>query len=161
MHSSCSTCATTNGCAWCGSLDACVATTDTYVMADCFGVVFEPPCPPSYVQTTTVEGNLIVLGDASLGGGNIHVEGPCNDDGCRESGLHSLTLDGSFFDVKSAGPVSISAGNSDRGESQGSEIMIKAGDGTNTVGGAGGDFFIFGGQGSGGKLHPFHLYFHN
>eukprot|EP00957_Ditylum_brightwellii_P178602 13604759-Ditylum_brightwellii.AAC.1 len=27
--------------------------------------------------------------------------------------------------------------------------MIKAGDGTNTVGGAGGDFFIFGEQGSG------------
>jgi len=49
------------------------------------------------------------------------VEGPCNDDGCRESGLHSLTLDGSFFDVKSAGPVS-----------QGSEIMMKAGDGSNT-----------------------------
>lgn len=34
-------------------------------------VVFEPPCPPPYVQTTTVDGNLIVLGDASLGGGTL------------------------------------------------------------------------------------------
>jgi len=61
--------------------------------------------------------------------------------------LHSLTLDESFFHVKSAGLVS-----------QGSETM-KAGDGSNTVGGANGNFFIFGGQGSGGKLRPFHLYF--
>eukprot|EP00957_Ditylum_brightwellii_P126920 9675816-Ditylum_brightwellii.AAC.1 len=83
-------------------------------------VIGAPPCPPSYVQTTTIEDNRIVFGDASLGGGNIHIEGPCNDDGCCESGLHSLTLDESFFHVKSAGLVS-----------QGSETM-KAGDGSNT-----------------------------
>ena len=153
MHTACGTCAGADGCAWCGSTGVCVAESDAYAtLSQCRGVVFSPPCPPSFVDTTTIEGNLIVIGDDALGGGNVHVEGPCNDDGCHENGRHSLTFDGEAYRVRSAGKVAIEAADSDGGNGEGSEIFLRAGDGTNPVGGSGGDVLIFAGDGDGGEV---------
>lgn len=126
----------------------------TQVSPTCLGVVSDPPCPLSFVQVTNIDGNLIVKGDKSLGrGGNFRVEGPCSDDGCRESGEYLIDIDGETVVVKSAGPVVVEAGNSDVGNGNGSDLSFKSGDGVNPVGGTGGDVFVQAGYGAGGKMN--------
>ena len=63
---------------------------DTFVRLDCRGVVFGPDCPSSFVQQTIVKGNLEVSGDEKLGGGELKVEGKCDDEGCNENNFFRL-----------------------------------------------------------------------
>lgn len=123
----------------------------------CEGKVVNPPCPSPFTENTLVEGNLVVEGDIDRLGGNIHVSGPCNKEDCRSSGFHSLILDGGSFDVQSGGSVSIAAADTNNPNSHGSEVFLRSGDGTNTVGGAGGDMMLFAGDGAGGKHSRFLL----
>ena len=105
-----------------------------------------------------MEGNLVLQGDAELGGGVMHVSGPCNKDDCNSNGFHSLILDGGRFDVMSGGSVAISAADTSSPNVLAFEILLQSGSGTNTVGGSGGDFFAFAGNAAGGKPSPTQLY---
>ena len=150
-YTSCDTCSRHKGCTWCGSLDRCIDDSDTNFV-HCQGKVRPGEiCPHPFTSVTHVEGNLVVRGDADLGGGVLQVSGPCNiKDGCYSEGFHSRR-----FDVKSAGFVAISAANTDSPNVQASEILLQSGSGTNKVGGSGGDFLAFAGDAAGGKyLHP-------
>lgn len=107
-------------------------------------------CPHPFVASTEVDGNLIVRG-SNLGGGVLHVSGPCDSHDCNADEFHSLVLDGGKFEVKSGGAVIVSAANTDRPNAPASEILLRAGSGTNNAGGSGGDFVAFAGDASGGK----------
>ena len=110
------------------------------VFVHCQGkVLYRETCPYPFTETTTVDGNLVVQGNTELGGGVMHVLGPCNSDDCNSKGFHSLVLDGGTFDVKSGGTVMITAANTDSPNVPGSDIMLQSGSGSNIVGGAGGD----------------------
>ena len=149
MYTSCSTCAQAGGCSWCGSLDKCMPHAETNLYP-CEGKITALPCPSPFADSTRVLGNLIVEGDMERGGGNIHISGPCNRVDCRKGGFQSLVLEGGRFDVQSGGSVSISAADTNNPNAQASEIFLRSGDGTNTVGGSGGDFLVFAGDGAGG-----------
>ena len=125
---------------------------ETYMELTCRGVVsHESSCPLPFVNYTQIEGNLFVRADTNHGGGgNLHLEGPCTDGGCRKSGLHSATLDGDGVSIKAAGIVSIDASNSNIGNGEGSNLSIRSGNGTNLIGGAGGDILLKAGDGAGG-----------
>ena len=127
---------------------------DTFANPECKGVVTDPPCPVAVAPTTEVLGNLVVRQSSDSGiGGTVHIEGSCSDDGCHSSGLFNVTIDGNLFDVNSAGSIALRSANTDRANQKGSEIVIKSGDGTNPVGGSGGDVVLESGSGSGGKWH--------
>ena len=125
-------------------------TFDTYASLSCKGVIFDPPCPHTSVETTTITGDLLLKGNRTHGGGNLHLLGPCSYDGCRPSGNHSLQADGNGMTVKAGGPIILESANSNEGNGRGSEIFLKAGNGVNSLGGAGGDVFIFAGDAKGG-----------
>lgn len=130
----------------------CMPENDTFANPECNGVVTELPCPVAIAPTTEVLGNFVVRKSSDSGiGGNVHIEGPCSDDGCHPSGLFNVTIDGNAFDVNSAGSIALRSANSDRANQKGSDIIIKSGDGTNAVGGSGGDVVLEGGSGSGSK----------
>lgn len=126
---------------------------ETYTSSACHGVVHDPPsCPIDFVPTIDMQGNLQVRSVSESGmGGNFHVQGPCSDDGCRDSGLFNMTIDGSIFHIYSAGSISLHSANSDGANSKGSDILLKSGDGINPIGGTGGDITLLGGTGSSGK----------
>ena len=150
-YTSCATCSLHKGCAWCGSLDQCMPHSETSFVRCQGKIQYGEHCPYPFTETTKVEGNLVVQGDAELGGGVMHISGPCNKDDCNSKGFHSLVLDGGHFDIMSGGSVSISAANTDSSNVPASEIFLQSGSGTNTVGGSGGDFFAFAGDGARGK----------
>ena len=133
---------------------------DTYATPECHGAVFDLPCPTTFVPTTDIEGNLFVrsISDSSLGG-NVNVEGPCSDNGCRPSGLYNVTIDGEAFAVNSAGPITLQSANSDGKNSKGSDVSLKGGNGVNPVGGSGGDVAILAGTGVGGKIFTSNIIF--
>jgi hypothetical protein len=108
-------------------------------------------CPYPFASNTEVDGNLIVRGDAELGGGVLHVSGPCDSHDCNALGLHSLLLDGGKFEVNSGGAVIVSAANTNLPNSPASEILLRAGSGTNSAGGSGGNLFAVAGDAAGGK----------
>lgn len=140
-----------DACAWCSSTSLCMDQFDTFATSECQGVVFDPPCPSTFIETTELNGNLVVKGNREMtGGGNILVEGPCSDSGCRNSGMHLLSADGEGIVLKSSGPVTVEAADTDL-ERKASEFLLRSGDGTSAVGGSGGDFFIFAGDGKGGE----------
>jgi hypothetical protein len=154
LHKSCSTCASTEACAWCSSSSTCVPQYDTIASFDCLGAVFDlPSCPTTFAPTTTFQGNLLLrnLPNSSVGG-NLHIEGPCSDDGCNPRGIFNFTIDGNSMMMNSAGFISLQAADSDRPNNEGSNILLKSGDGTNPVGGSGGEVAIVGGNSYGGKL---------
>ncbi len=129
-----------------------MAESDTYAALDCRGVVYNTPCTPSFVHTAEINGNLVVRADKQIkNGGNILIEGPCSDKGCREDTLHSVKIDGDGIIMKSGGPVSIEAANTDRINAKGSELLLFGGNGTNIAGGSGGDVHILAGNGAGSK----------
>ena len=96
-YTSCDTCSQHMGCAWCGSLDRCMDDSDTNFV-HCQGKVRPGEiCPYPFASVTHVEGNLVVRGDAEVGGGVLHVSGPCNmKEDCNSEGFHSLLLDGTL-----------------------------------------------------------------
>lgn len=114
-------------------------------------ITFNDECPFPFTENTKVEGNLVVEGDTKRLGGNIHATGPCNKADCRSSGFHSLVLDGGKFDVQSGGGIGMQAGDTNKANTAGSEVFLRSGDGTSTVGGAGGDMLLFAGDGAGGE----------
>ncbi len=82
--------------------------------------------------TTEIEGNLLVRSPPNYDvGGNVHITGPCSDDGCRESGTFNVTIDGESFSVHSAGPISLHSADSDGSNDSGADISLKSGDGVN------------------------------
>ena len=56
-YSTCNSCATQNECAWCASENSCVLYSEAF-SKDCRGVVFDAPCPSSYVTGEFV--NIVV-----------------------------------------------------------------------------------------------------
>ena len=96
-YTSCDTCSQHMGCAWCGSLDRCMDDSDTNFV-HCQGKVRPGEiCPYPFASVTHVEGNLVIRGDAEVGGGVLHVSGPCNmKEDCNSEGFHSLLLDGTL-----------------------------------------------------------------
>ena len=125
---------------------------ESYVSLDCRGVVYDTPCTPSFVQTTEINGNLVVRADDQIkNGGNIFIEGPCSDKGCREDSFHSVKIDGDGITMKSGGLVSIEAANTDRINAKGSDLLLVGGNGTNIAGGSGGNVHILAGNGAGSK----------
>ena len=59
--------------------------------------------------------------------------------------------------MKSGGDVIVSAANTDLPNAPASEILLRAGSGTNNAGGSGGNLFAFAGDAAGGKqLINFH-----
>lgn len=134
---------------------------DTYASSECHGAVFDLPCPTAYAPTTEIEGNLLVRSASNSSvGGNVHIEGPCSDDGCHPSGNFNFTIDGNAFSVNSAGPIALQGANSDGSNQKGSDVLLKSGDGINPIGGTGGDVSIRSGAGSGGKMITFDHIFH-
>lgn len=70
-YTSCATCALSEGCAWCGDSNECVDLSETPFLR-CQGEVRfheQDKCPYAYAETTSVDGNLVVAGDADVGGG--------------------------------------------------------------------------------------------
>jgi hypothetical protein len=157
-YSSCDTCTYREGCSWCGALDRCMDDSDTNFV-DCQGKIRHgETCPYPFASNTEVDGNLIVRGADDIGGGVLHVSGPCNSNDCNAHGFHSLVLDGGKFEVESGGDVIVSAANTDRPNTPASEVILRAGSGTNKAGGSGGDFFAFAGDAAGGKIpNRFHF----
>jgi hypothetical protein len=113
-------------------------------------VIFNPPCPHTSVETTIITGDLLIKGNQTHGGGNLHLFGPCTYDGCSSTGNHLLKADGNGMTVKAGGPIILESADSNEGNGRGSEIFLQAGNGVNPLGGAGGDVFILGGNAKGG-----------
>lgn len=145
-HTSCATCSRHEGCVWCGALDRCLAASDS-ALAPCEGqVAVGGECPLPFAETTTVDGTLVVRGDDHRGGGALRVAGPCNANGCRDDGAHSLVLDGGKFDVRSGGRVALAAADTSSPNVPASDVVVQAGAGRSLVGGSGGDLFAFAGD---------------
>ena len=124
--------------------------TEAFERSDCSGAVYDAPCPSSFVQVTTVSGNLDIIGDPLLGGGELNIEGPCAEPSCHDGGMYRLSLDGSDgLDLKAGGNVNIEAGSSFKANSNGGHIQVTAGDGINPLGGKGGNVLITAGEGTG------------
>jgi hypothetical protein len=70
----CLSCASDSECAWCASENQCTTIGEAFSM-DCRGLVFDPPCPSSYVSDNIVVGNLIVRPDPTFGGGTMNISG--------------------------------------------------------------------------------------
>lgn len=73
-YSDCGSCARMEECAWCASEDVCTTVSDAF-SRECRGLVFEPPCPDSFVSENIIVGNLVVKADPSFGGGSLNVSG--------------------------------------------------------------------------------------
>jgi len=151
LHTSCSSCAKATECAWCPSIEQCLILSDIYARPDCKGAVFDPPCPSSLVKQTTVTGNLVIQGDEMLGGGELFLKGLCSASGCSESDLYSLTVDNGRkgFQVNSSSFIQLRAGDNAFMNDRGFSVDIKAGNGTNPVGGKGGHIKLQAGNGVG------------
>ncbi len=105
---SCASCALQSECAWCASDNVCTTISDAFSM-DCRGLVFEPPCPESYVTDNVIVGNLIVKADPSFGGGQLNVSGSQ----LLYDRLHDyhVTMNATSFDVQSGGALQMMAGD--------------------------------------------------
>ena len=89
-------------------------------------------------------GNLIVEADPQFGGGHLSVSG------VKETGANfSLVLNETAFSVQSGGYASIVGGDSEKVNDQGGTISLSAGNGTNPMGGSGGEVVIIGGAAEG------------
>ena len=73
-YSDCGSCAKMEECAWCASEEICTTVSDAF-SRECRGLVFEPPCPDSFVSENVIVGNLVVKADPSFGGGSLNISG--------------------------------------------------------------------------------------
>ena len=79
---------------------------------DCTGLVFEPPCPDTYVADNVIVGNLMVQADTAFGGGGLNVSGTSVlTDGSVAA--WEMTLDSAEFAVDSAGDINMKSGDKD------------------------------------------------
>lgn len=110
-YGDCNRCAMHDQCAWCASESMCTTIADAFSM-DCRGLVFEPPCPDTYVSgipppphtdkfclvmishkfltENVVVGNLVVRADPTFGGGEFNVSGISNFPNLSTCLTHSL-----------------------------------------------------------------------
>ena len=139
----CDACAAVEDCAWCASESKCMTVSDVFTK-DCRGTVFDSPCPESFVGVNRVVGNLQVESDAVFGGGHLIVSGNVS-----ATQNFRMAVDSSGFAVKSAGLVSVVAGQNEAVNSRGGDVKISAGNGINVNRGQGGHVEIFGGNGDG------------
>lgn len=146
-YTNCQSCAAIDQCAWCASDNLCL----TYAEAfdhDCRGLIFDPPCPVSYVAENTIVGNLVIVPDPNFGGGRINISGS----GLSEEGenvVFSLQLNPDAFEVASAGDISLAAGDSSLFNGIGGNITLIAGTGESLQGGSGGSILMEAGDGFG------------
>jgi hypothetical protein len=145
----------------------CMTTAEAF-SSDCQGLVFELPCPESYVagmkrlkfQLTNlllyalrvadnfVVGNFAVVADPTFGGGSFNVSGSA----VTPEGSYvqfQMLLNQSTFSVSSSGTVGLAAGNSSLFNGVGSGVAIAAGSGVNRQGGSGGGIVLQAGSGVG------------
>lgn len=109
-NTNCGTCADQKECAWCASEGACITLPEA-LASNCGGLVFDPPCPDSFVATSTVVGNLEVTGDPVFGGGELSVSGWESNGVDNTTSAFQMSLNSQKFDVQSAGDVDIVAGS--------------------------------------------------
>ena len=154
MHRTCASCAESLECAWCGSTNECLTIFDTFTKPECKSVVYDPPCPKTFIEDTVLHGNLRVIGDNLVGGGSLQINGPCTSPGCREGNKSSLVLDNGEvgFEALSGGAVTMEAADSSFANGHGHNVTIEAGDGTNVVGGKGGSLWFSAGNGRGDPM---------
>jgi len=144
----CGSCASREGCAWCGSENACTTTSDA-LARECRGSVYDLPCPDSFATDNIIVGNVVVKPDATFGGGGfLNVTGfHRNEIGTKDP--FELQLNKDIFSVKSAGNVEIMGGNKPQDNTISGNVSISAGDGLSNEGGAGGHLLIVAGDGAG------------
>ena len=115
---------------------------------DCTGLVFEPPCPDTYVANNVIVGNLIVQADSTFGGGGLNVTGSATAvDGSTSS--WAMNLDSNNFSVASAGDVTLTSADKDVFNGVGGNVSISAGSGVSVQGGSGGSLELTAGSGYG------------
>jgi hypothetical protein len=129
----CRMCAVHDQCAWCASEGVCTTISEAF-SKDCHGLVFEPPCPDSFVTENIIVGNLVVRADPLFGGGEINISGSSVD---NEGKLvhFGLIMNRTNFHVSSGGNVDISGGNRTGFNGVGGNVTFVAGSGLNSVGG--------------------------
>ena len=114
---------------------------------DCRGVVFEPPCPDTYVTDNVIVGNLLVRADPSFGGGQLSVSGSTTVD--DQVVNYQLVLNSSDFYVESGGQIQMTAGDINEFNAVGGGVSIFSGSGLSPTGGSGGNIDIRAGAGFG------------
>ena len=114
---------------------------------DCRGLVFEPPCPNTYVSDNVIVGNLIVQADATFGGGALNVTGTGMVD--EEVVNFELGLNATHFVAHSGDKIELKAGNKSYFNSVGGSVSIESGSGVAKEGGSGGDLSLSAGSGYG------------
>ena len=125
---------------WCGSLDRCMDDFDNNFV-HCQGKVRPgETCPYPFTSVTHVEGDLVVRGDADLGGGVLHVSGPCNT---KDSCMGSSDME------HPGGNVRVDAGEAQGLWQNGGSVEISAGTGSHQNSGRGGSVRISGGHAAG------------
>ena len=139
----CNNCAIVDDCAWCASANKCMTVSEVFAK-DCRGTVFDSPCPDSFVGVNRVVGNLHVESDSVFGGGHFLVSGNVSS-----SQDFKMAVDTTGFTVKSAGVVSLKAGENSAVNSEGGSVLLSAGSGTSLNRGRGGSVEIHGGNGQG------------
>ena len=73
---------------------------------ECRGMVFETPCPDSFVAVNRVVGNLIVEEDPMFGGGHLSVSGTASN-----GDPFHLVADETSTSVASSGDIGLTAGH--------------------------------------------------
>ena len=157
---SCGSCALEEGCAWCDSSNECILADDILSLSGCVlnAIIDFQECPEeSVVSTNTiVEGDLVVQSDKiGLGGDihseEIHIEHFCSEAACHDDGRHSFIVDDGIEGIlaQSSRSISLQAASSNHQNGKGSDIFLKAGKGTSSIGGWGGDIKITAGAGNG------------
>ena len=146
-YSDCGSCALMNECAWCASQNECVTTSSAF-SRDCGALVFELPCPESYLNENVIVGNLALVSDPTFGGGELNVTGSKISE--KDQLLKwEMILNSTSFSVTSGGGVHIEAANQSTYNGFGSDVTFRAGDGVNQLGGSGGNINLQAGDGYG------------
>ena len=147
-YTSCGTCSPRDECAWCASQGVCTTISDAFTQ-DCTGLVFEPPCPDTYVADNVIVGNLVVQADDTFGGGNLNITGSTFIDETGTYVTYSMDLNSTMYYVQSSGDSTIESGHSVAYNGIGGSVNISAGSGTNVQGGSGGSLSLSAGDGYG------------
>ncbi|CAM9298518.1 unnamed protein product, partial [Phaeothamnion confervicola] len=168
-YEGCDACAGDDACAWCASAGVCLTVSDIFG-SECRGLVFDPPCPTSFIGGTLflsllsiitfnrqqrlrlqkfvvenrVVGDLVVEADPLFGGGRVTASGTT-----ATGQPFSLALNETHFEVQAGYDVALRAGASAAVNDRGGSVDIAAGNGANPMGGAGGDVRRAGGAGTG------------
>jgi hypothetical protein len=148
-HTNCGSCAGVEDCAWCASEKRCLTISEIY-SENCRGTVFDLPCPASFVGVNRIVGNLVVEPDPLFGGGHLRVGGNVTDAGGNAQPF-GLVVDSTAATLTSADDARIVAGDKSGVNTQGGDVILRAGQGTSVDRGQGGTGACGSGAGSGGE----------